>query len=181
MMAQERTDAELLGTHDPADFEAFYLRHVDLVTRYVTRRAPRPDLTFDIVAETFARALEHRGSYVADRAPAAAWLLGIARNLLIDAGRRGRVADNARRALQMQPLELNDADLTAIQQRGSGSILDALARLPTDQAEAVRRRVLDDAPYGTIAAEAGCSEQVARQRVHRGLRALRSRTEEQNA
>jgi len=36
------------------------------------------------VAETFARALEHRGAYDPRRGPAIAWLLGIARNLLLD-------------------------------------------------------------------------------------------------
>ncbi|MEV4419430.1 sigma-70 family RNA polymerase sigma factor [Patulibacter sp. NPDC049589] len=180
-MASEPTDAELLAGGSPADFETFYVRNVDLLTRYVARRSPRPDLTLDVVAETFARALEHRTSYAPDRAPAAAWLMRIARNILIDASRRGRVADDTRRALRMQPIDLDDADLLAIQRRGSGSVVEALERLPADQAEAVRRRVLDDEPYDAIAVETGCSEQVARQRVHRGLRTLRSRTKEQNA
>lgn len=177
----ERTDTELLAGDDPGDFEAFYVRNVDLVTRYVARRSPGPDITLDVVAETFARALEHRASYVPDRAPPGAWLLRIARNILIDASRRGRVADDTRRALRMQPIDLDDADLTAIHQRGSGSVLDALERLPEDQADAIRRRVLDGAPYEVVAASVGCSPQVARQRVHRGLRTLRRRTKEQNA
>lgn len=180
-MVTERTDAELLGSGDAADFEAFYVRHLDLLTRYVARRTPRPDLTVDIVAETFARALEHRSTYDPERAPAAAWVLRIARNLLIDAARRGRVADDTRRLLGMQRIELDDADLLEIQRRGSGSLLAAVDRLPPDQAAAVRKRVLDDETYEVIATDTGCSEQVARQRVHRGLRALRGRTKEQNA
>jgi DNA-directed RNA polymerase specialized sigma24 family protein len=36
----------------------------------------RPDLTFDIVAETFARALEHREAYDPERGAAVAWLFG---------------------------------------------------------------------------------------------------------
>ena len=65
------------------DFGAFYERHVGTVTAYVGRRVrARPDLTIDLVAETFARALEHRASYDPRRGPPEAWLIGIARNLL---------------------------------------------------------------------------------------------------
>src|SRR5213593_445003 len=58
-----RTDAELLAD----DFGAFYERHVETVTAYLARRARRPELTFDLVAETFACALEHRARYDARR------------------------------------------------------------------------------------------------------------------
>src|SRR3954452_1597582 len=58
-----RTDVELLAD----DFGAFYERHVDTVTAYIARRPRRPEQTFDLVAETFARALEHRGRYDTSR------------------------------------------------------------------------------------------------------------------
>lgn len=54
-MGTDPPDAVLLASADPDDFEAFYRRHVDLVTAYVARRVGRPDLTVDVVAETFAR------------------------------------------------------------------------------------------------------------------------------
>ena len=77
------------------DFGAFYEEHVGAVTAYVARRAGRPDLTFDLVAETFARALEHRDRYDPHRGPAVAWLFGIAPAATPSAGadavrRRGR-------------------------------------------------------------------------------------------
>src|SRR3954470_18226012 len=121
-----RTDAELLAD----DFGAFYERHVDTVTAYLSRRTRRPDQTFDLVAETFARALEHRSRYDARRGPAIAWLLGIARNLVVDAARRGRVADAARVRLGMEPITLDDAQLERINERGSVELADALAALP---------------------------------------------------
>ena len=46
-----------------SDFAAFYERHVGLVAAYLGRRLGRPDLVFDLVAETFARALAHRDQY----------------------------------------------------------------------------------------------------------------------
>ena len=126
-----------MRTDSVDDFGAFYERHVDTVTAYVARRTRRPDQTFDLVAEAFARALEHRGAYDASRGPEIAWLLGIARNLLMDAARRGRVADAARVKLGMAPI------------------------------------ALDDEEYESIAEDVGCSESVIRQRVSRGLAALR--------
>ena len=50
---------------------------------------------------------------------------------------------------------------------------ELLAGLPSEQAEAITARVIDDHTYPDIAAEIGCSEAVVRQRVSRGLRTLR--------
>ena len=48
-----------------------------------------------------------------------------------------------------------------------------LSDLPVEQREAVRRRVLADEDYEAIAFELECSPAVIRQRVSRGLAALR--------
>jgi DNA-directed RNA polymerase specialized sigma24 family protein len=101
-----------------SDFGAFYERHVGLVTAYVGRRVGPPDLVFDLVAETFARALAHRDQYDTRRGPPVAWLLGIARNLVADAARRGRVADQARCRLGMTPVVLDDDALERVELRG---------------------------------------------------------------
>ncbi|MCW3047643.1 MAG: polymerase sigma factor [Solirubrobacterales bacterium] len=168
-----RTDADLLAGGVADDFGIFYERHVAALTAYVGRRAVRPDLTFDLVAETFARALEHRGRFDESRGPAVAWLIGIARNLLIDAARRGRVADHARARLGLGRIELDDEQLVRIEERSRVDLRAALHALAPDQREAVILRVLAEEPYPAIAERVGCSEQVVRQRVSRGLSALR--------
>jgi RNA polymerase sigma-70 factor (ECF subfamily) len=155
------------------DFGAFYEAHVTAVTAYIARRARRPELTFDLVAETFARALEYRDRYDPRRGPEVAWLFGIARNLMVDAARRGRVADAARVRLGMEPIALDDEQLRRIDEHGSTPLVSALADLPEPQREAVIRRVLAEQEYPEIASQVGCSEQVVRQRVSRGLAALR--------
>jgi RNA polymerase sigma factor (sigma-70 family) len=174
----------MMGALDDAvelrsDFAAFYERHVGLVAAYLGRRVGRPDLVFDLVAETFARALAHRDQYDAQRGPPVAWLLGIARNLVADAARRGRVADQARRRLGMTPVVLDDDALERVELRASVDVRRLLAELPPTQREAVVRRVLADEPYALIAERIGCSEQVVRQRVSRGLAALRRESEVQ--
>jgi RNA polymerase sigma-70 factor (ECF subfamily) len=55
-----------------------------------------------------------------------------------------------------------------------GAVVEAwLADLPADQREAVRRRVLAEEDYGAIARDLECSPAVVRQRVSRGIAALR--------
>jgi RNA polymerase sigma factor (sigma-70 family) len=180
-VGSEPDDAQLLGAEHPAAFGRFYERHVGVVTAYAARRVARADLTFDVVAETFARALERRGQYDPARGPAVAWLLGIARHLIYDAARRRRVDAAARRRLGMAPVALDDAQLAAIEARGSVDLRAALATLPEGQREAVLRRVLAEEPYPAIAADVGCSEQVVRQRVARGLARLREQLKEEGA
>ncbi|WP_050897074.1 RNA polymerase sigma factor [Patulibacter medicamentivorans] len=178
-MARKDSDARLLSAGDRISFETFYVRHVDTVLAYVSRRVSQPDVAFDVVAETFARALDRRTQYRSRRGPAVAWLLTIARNVLIDAQRRGRVADDTRQRLQMQPVVLEDEELREIEERSAAPLSEALQRLPAAQREAVERRVLQEEPYATIATSLKCSEQVVRQRVRRGLAALREDYQEE--
>jgi RNA polymerase sigma-70 factor (ECF subfamily) len=173
----ERTDPELLLGESPSDFGAFYDRHVGIVSAFVARRINQPEVIFDLVAETFARALERRDQYDAARGPASAWLLGITRNLMIDSGRRGQVEAAARRRLGLPRIELDDDQLTLITERSNLDLEAALSHLAPEQREAILRRVVLDESYGEIATALRCSEQVARKRVSRGLAALRSRLE----
>jgi RNA polymerase sigma-70 factor (ECF subfamily) len=178
-MSDVESDGVLLSSLDGGAFGVFYERHVGAVTSYVASRVGAPDLTFDVVAETFARALEHRASYDASRGPAIAWLVGIARNLIADAGRRGRVDAAARRRLGIRRIALDDDQLALIEERGRSDFAEALAALPAEQQEAVIRRVIADEPYPLIAASVGCSEEVVRKRVSRGLARLRRNLEGQ--
>jgi RNA polymerase sigma-70 factor (ECF subfamily) len=104
-----------------------------------------------------------------------AWLFTIAHRKLIDAYRRGRVEDEARRRLALEPLVLEDDDIARINEiSGATDVALELARkLPEDQFEALQARVLDDRSYADIAGELNCSETVVRMRVSRALNKLR--------
>jgi RNA polymerase sigma factor (sigma-70 family) len=165
---------------DPEAFGAFYERHERLVLGWLVRRTGDPELAADLCAETFAAALLAASRYRPGGAPAAAWLLGIARHVLAGSLRRRRVEDRARRRLDLPVLVLDDELLERIAAIGADERADALlARLPADQAGAVRARVLDEQPYDRIAAGLRCSESVVRQRVSRGLAQLRRIYEEE--
>ncbi|HXO06497.1 MAG TPA: sigma-70 family RNA polymerase sigma factor [Solirubrobacteraceae bacterium] len=102
-----------------------------------------------------------------------AWLFGIARHLLINAARRGRVAADSRVRLGMARVTPDDEQLAQVDERSPVDLAAALAEMPSDQREAVVRRVVLEQDYPVIADELRCSEQVARKRVSRGLAFLR--------
>jgi RNA polymerase sigma-70 factor (ECF subfamily) len=162
---------------DAAAFAAFYHGREDALLGFFLRRTASPELAADLTAETFARALEGRRRYDPSRGDAGAWLFGIARNLLASSIQLGRVDDSARRRLGMEPLALDDDAVARIDELGDEPALRALETLPSDQRTAVVGRVLDDKSYPELASQLRCSESVVRQRVSRGLRALRDHLE----
>jgi RNA polymerase sigma-70 factor (ECF subfamily) len=176
-MRGEPADAELLSSGVAFDFGCFYDRHVRAVTAFVGSWIGDRDVVFDVVAETFARALEHRVQYDASKGPAVAWLLGIARNLMIDSARRGKVESESRERLGMGRVELDAEQLEVIADRADVELRDVLASLEAVEREAVIRRVVLEESYRTIAADLRCSEQVVRKRVSRGLARLRGSLE----
>ncbi len=174
-----RSDSELLAATatDPEAFGAFYRRHVTAVLAYLVSRTGRTEVAADVCAETFARALERRDTFDPARGPARAWLFTIAHSVVVDSVRRGQVEARARQRLAMPARELTDEDLERIEElvdAASGPDATALVGdLPPDQREAVLARVVAERSYEEIAAELDVSEAVVRQRVSRGLSALR--------
>lgn len=177
-------DAHLLqatARGDERAFEAFYRRYQGPILGYHLRRTGGRELAFDLAAETFAAVVTSAGSFDPARGSAAGWLFGIAANKLRKALERGRVEDSARARLRHEPVVLDDEDLMRVDELASEhdetELARLLATLPEDQRVAILARVVDERPYGEIAAELRCSEAVVRQRVARGLGRLRSRME----
>jgi RNA polymerase sigma factor (sigma-70 family) len=170
-------DALLVGARNGSEpFAAFY-RHLERpLLGFFVRATGQSDLAADLAAETFASALESIDSFDPAKGRADQWLFGIARNVLGKSYRRGRVDASARQRLSMPALVLDEDILDAI----GGLTADeeatlALAELPREQRQAIEARVLGEREYAAIAGELRCSEAVVRQRVSRGLRALRTR------
>jgi RNA polymerase sigma-70 factor (ECF subfamily) len=78
----------------------------------------------------------------------------------------------------MARIELDDAQLAMVEERGRIDLAEALLGLSAEEREAVLRRVVGDEPYPQLARRIGCSEQVARKRVSRGLAKLRRAMED---
>jgi RNA polymerase sigma factor (sigma-70 family) len=160
-----------------AGFAAFYEHFEKPVLRYFARATGASDLTADLTAETFARALESLPAYDPARGRPDQWVFGIARNVLNESFRIGRVESAARRRLGLPDLVLDDHTIATIERLSAGQepVGRAFAELPAEQQEAIDARVLRERDYPEIASDLRCSEAVVRQRVSRGLRALRTR------
>jgi len=179
MDLERLSDEELLvlARDAPLAFGAFYRRHVHALQSYFRRRVFDAETAFDLTAETFAAALRAVPRYEPRPEPARAWLFGIARNMLAEARRRGHVEDRARRALAMEPIVLDEADVATLELLAETPAVEAMASLPDDQRAALLARHVDGEPYAQIAERLACSQSVVRQRVSRGLRTLRTRLE----
>jgi RNA polymerase sigma-70 factor (ECF subfamily) len=177
--ADLRTDGELLVATaiDPEAFGTFFRRHVRGVLAFFRRRGASAEVALDLTAETFAAALEASPRYELRPEPARNWLYGIAWNKLHEAQRRGRADDAVRRALGMAPIALSDEGIPRIEALAGSPALELMETLPAEQRDAVRARVVDGRDYQEIADELHCSSSVVRQRVSRGLRAMKSRLE----
>ena len=158
-------------------FASFYRRLERPVLGFFMRATGQPDLAADLAAETFARALESLSGFDRTRGRADQWLFGIARNVLAESYRQGRVEAAARARLGMPVLILDDhaAGTIARLSAESESVSVALAGLPAAQRQAVEEHVLRERDYTEIAGKLRCSEALVRKRVSRGLRALRTR------
>jgi RNA polymerase sigma factor (sigma-70 family) len=172
MRHDELTDEQLLrlSPASPSAFGELYLRHERVVLQFFLRRGQGPEGAADLAAETFAVALEAAPRFRPGPTPPIAWLLGIARNVLLTSLRKGRVEDATRVRLGMQPTVLDHDILEAIGRLVSEEVLSELEVL---ERAAVTGRVLEDLSYVELAERLECSEQVVRQRVSRGLRRLR--------
>ncbi len=162
------------------EFAELYDRHAQAILAFLVRRTWNPEVAVDVLAETFAVALEGRHRF-RGRAPdaAGAWLYGIARHQLADHFRREGAQRRALARLGIERRPLTNVEYERIEElAGSRELRDHIAEeldaLPKDQREAVRLRVVEEQRYETLARTLHISQDAARARVSRGLQALRA-------
>jgi RNA polymerase sigma factor (sigma-70 family) len=149
---EQRSDTELLAAARTCSepFGVFYERHFASVLAFFRRRVAGP---FDLAAETFAAALASVPRFQPGPEPPQAWLFAIARHKLSEALRSSRIHDEARRALAMQPIELDDEAIEILETTASAPAIELLEILPVEQREAIEARHLEERGYAEIAAE----------------------------
>jgi RNA polymerase sigma factor (sigma-70 family) len=163
---------------DADTFALMYAREGEVVLVFLARRTLDAAIAADLAAETFALAFVSwprlRGR---PEEEVRAWLFTVARRQVSRYLRRGRVERRAVQRLGVAVPSLHEDDVAAIEERAGFSELRAalgaeLARLSVEQREALRLRVVEERSYAEVALLLGVSEQAARARVSRGLRAL---------
>lgn len=160
------------------DIEALFVAHRETLLAFFARRTADPQIATDLWAETFAQAVVSAKRYRGrDDADAAAWLFGIARRQLAAYYRRGSAEQRALRRLSLERPAVSPvaeaeimrlADMAELRR----AVADALGTLGDGVREAVQLRVVADLPYIEVAGRLRISEDAARARVSRGLKAL---------
>ncbi len=156
---------------DPDAFEAFYREHLPWVRRFVARRVADPHTAADLTSDVFVAAIDGAGGYRAESGTPAAWLAGVARNVVADHVRRrvrearasGRVAGRA--LLDEQSLEHLAERIDG--ERASRDLYASLAALPDKQRAVVELVAVDGLSLTEAAQALGITAGNARVRYHR--------------
>ncbi|MEY9870787.1 RNA polymerase sigma factor (sigma-70 family) [Streptacidiphilus sp. MAP12-33] len=165
---------------DPSGFAEFYQQNFDAILGFVTRRTDSAHLAADLTADIFLTALEQADSYDARRGAPAAWLYGIARNVLASHFRGSAREQQAVSQIAGRRM-LDEQDVAAIEARidatRAARRLAGLHGALSESLRAVLDLVAVDGLTTREAAQAlGISTATARMRLHRARKALRSVT-----
>ena len=166
-------------------FASLFRDHVDRVTGFAARRLSSPEEVADVVAATFLTALERLDSFDPAKGEPAAWLLGIAANLLANQRRRAAREQLARARFDARAL-LSPDDVESLLTRMDASVEAVRLRAAIETLSESHQQVLllasEPSLSPALAAKAlGISPTAFRVRLSRARRALRRAMQSQPA
>ena len=156
---------------DPRAFGVLYQRHRLAVFRYLRTRTASEDDAAELTAIAFERALRAMPRYRSSGGGVLAWLLRIARNAAVDAGRRTSTVP--------MPTDLTDErtsgspETAVLDAERHAALAEAVNRLPDVQREALALRYTAGLTAREIGAVIGKSEQATQKLLSRAIVALR--------
>jgi RNA polymerase sigma-70 factor (ECF subfamily) len=171
--SDETPDHELLARAGAGDAEAFaqlFRRRQGEVYRFALHMTDSRAIAEDVTQEVFLVVMADAARYDAARAPVAAWLCGIARNLV----RRRLDRDRLLEPLAEDELELVEDSAVTGDQLGDltraeriVALRQAVLTLPLRYREAIVLCDLQEKSYADAAAVLGCAIGTVRSRLHR--------------
>jgi RNA polymerase sigma factor (sigma-70 family) len=180
MSAETGVQALRRSVREPEAFARFYDDHAEPLLAYLAKRVYDADVALDLTAETFAQAYVARGRFRGSTdGEAAAWLYKIAKRQLARYFRSGNVERKALRRLGIEPPQLDEEQQARIEELAEvaalrGALRAELGRLSPAHRDALELRIVEELSYPEVARRLSISEQAARARVSRGLKALAS-------
>jgi len=161
---------------DPNNFLALYDRYFSRVYNYMRYRSPDTYTADDLTSQTFEQALAKIDSYNPQKAPFAAWLFTIARNLVNDSLRRKKriewvSLDHVKGTPFQSTSPEEQAELSDEQQR----LVSALKTLPAKKCDLLALKFAGEMTNREIARITGMSEQNVGVTLHRSIKKLRKR------
>jgi RNA polymerase sigma-70 factor (ECF subfamily) len=165
LAAEARTDAQA--------FAILYERHLGRVYGYLRARGANEDDAAELTALTFERALSHIDRYRPGGSGFGPWLLRIARNAFIDAGRRqANRSVGLDEVIDMTAPSPSPEDM-AIAAEERRWVLSFVTRLPNIQRDAIALRFAGGLSSREIATVIGKSEAATKKLLTRSLATLK--------
>lgn len=158
---------------DREAFAALFAYYAPRVKGYL-RRLGLPDAQAEELAqETLLVAWRRADQFDPALGGASAWIFTIARNLRIDAVRRDRLTPRLE-LLAEEPDPPPPADRIVESGQHAARLREALARLPSEQAEVIRLSFFDDRPHAEIERALGIPLGTVKSRLRLAMARLRS-------
>ena len=191
---RDESDEGLMLRYQKGEVRAFELllsRHRKPVFNFILRFVGDKAQAEDLLQEVFLRIIKGADAYQR-QAKFTTWMYTIARNLCVDASRRGK----HRRAYSLDaPMDRDEGkdgatlldvtsdgapaiDRQAISGQLSGRLHSAIGKLSDEQREVFLMREFLDMPFKDIAEVVGCPENTVKSRMRYALEKLREELEE---
>ena len=179
----KETDEQLIQLYEngnDAAFDVLLERYQQVLFAYILAIVHDEDQANDFFQETFFKAITYiRSHRYTESGKFQAWLMRIARNLIIDSVRHNRplvdiVSDKEQDALQnMVSLSVGTVETDFHNAQTIADLSEMIARLPENQQEIVRMRIYEDKSFKEIAALTNCSINTALGRMRYAVINLR--------
>jgi RNA polymerase sigma-70 factor (ECF subfamily) len=191
-LVRDDSDESLMLRYRDGEVRAFELlvtRHRRPVFNFILRFVRDPAQAEDVTQETFLRLIKGADAYER-QAKFTTWLYTIARNLCIDAARRGKHRKAASldaplgddegsvSLLDLVPDGAAGVDRQAQSRELAVRMRAAIEALPDEQREIFLLREVADLQFNEIAAVVGCPENTVKSRMRSALEKLRDALEE---
>jgi RNA polymerase sigma-70 factor (ECF subfamily) len=172
--------AELVARAQDGDSEAFgqiWDRYNEMVYRYIYFRVNNAQLAEDLASETFLRALRRISSFSWQGRAFGAWLVTIARNLVVDHFKSGRYRLEIAKP-DVLGADSPDADQStspesaALEKLTKATLLTAIKKLNPDQQECIVLRFLQGFTVAETAKTMGKNEGAVKALQYRAVRTL---------
>jgi len=155
-------------------FEDVYSAHADSIYRFCLSQVRNPAVAEDLAAETFTSAFSAYARVNPGTDMVRPWLFRIARNVVIDRGRRLARRLRALSLLAARPSPGRSIEEAAQQRAELRAVVAAITELGARDRVLVGLRVGAALPFADIAEVLGISEVAARTATHRALQRVRA-------
>lgn len=159
-----------LAKSNPSNFAPLYTKYYVSILRYIKRRVVDEQLTEDIAAQVFLKAIMNLHRYTAKGHSFGSWLFKIAHNEIIQSYRTIKNESIEESDLLNRLKELKDEDFT---EENLVKLKAALRKIKYKQLEIIELRYFDSLSFKEIANHLNITETAAKVRCFRAIEKLR--------